>query len=272
MAAHAARARLAVSDAGAQGLAGYLRHRQAYQRLMMAGFVVYVVRSTLLGLSPKPRFKASARADDGEEAGAGPRRRGKRAGTGGPARRSDIDAEFFTKLGRILRIVIPSVHSREASLLLIHSSFLVGRTLLSLYVASLDGAIVAALVRRQGRAFLLRIIVWLAIAWPATYCNSMISCKGFITLGQLDAPLTCCPIWLGRPPKQAEHRVPVAPDQAGPHQISRGHHLLRARQPRRSHPGRRSAHRGRHRKALKRPRRDLVRCTRVPGHPTGRPS
>ena len=40
--------------------------------------------------------------------------------------------------------------------------------MLSLYVADLDGRIVSALVRGQGRLFLLRIAGWMAIAIPAT--------------------------------------------------------------------------------------------------------
>jgi ATP-binding cassette subfamily D (ALD) long-chain fatty acid import protein len=82
---------------------------------------------------------------------------------------------FFERLNRILAIVIPSVRSKEASLLVLHSMFLLFRTLLSLYVADLDGRIVSALVRRQGRTFFLRILAWMAIAVPATYTNSMLT-------------------------------------------------------------------------------------------------
>jgi ATP-binding cassette subfamily D (ALD) long-chain fatty acid import protein len=82
---------------------------------------------------------------------------------------------FFDRLNRILAIVIPSIRSKEASLLVLHSAFLLFRTLLSLYVADLDGRIVAALVRRQGRTFLLRILAWMAVAVPATYTNSMLT-------------------------------------------------------------------------------------------------
>ena len=46
---------------------------------------------------------------------------------------------FYERLRALLRIVIPEVKSREAGLLAIHTSFLVFRTMLSLYVADLDG-------------------------------------------------------------------------------------------------------------------------------------
>lgn len=50
-----------------------------------------------------------------------------------------VDAVFYQRLSRILRIVIPSIHSKEAMLLVVHSSLLIFRTAISLYVATLDG-------------------------------------------------------------------------------------------------------------------------------------
>ncbi|KAK4703645.1 hypothetical protein P7C70_g2569, partial [Phenoliferia sp. Uapishka_3] len=88
---------------------------------------------------------------------------------------SQVDAVFFERLNRILKIVIPSISSKEASLLALHSLFLVLRTLLSLYVASLDGSIVSSLVRAQPKQFLWRIFLWMAVAVPATYTNSMLT-------------------------------------------------------------------------------------------------
>jgi ATP-binding cassette subfamily D (ALD) long-chain fatty acid import protein len=87
----------------------------------------------------------------------------------------EVDAVFWARLSRILKIVIPGLKSKEASMLVLHSAFLLFRTLLSLYVASLDGRIVSALVRGDARTFLLRIATWMAVAVPATYCNSMLS-------------------------------------------------------------------------------------------------
>ncbi len=50
-----------------------------------------------------------------------------------------VDAAFYQRLSRILRIVIPSLRSKEAMLLFMHSSLLIFRTVISLYVAALDG-------------------------------------------------------------------------------------------------------------------------------------
>ena len=70
--------------------------------------------------------------------------------------------------------MIPSLRSRESALLVGHTVFLVLRTMLSLYVADLDGRIVSALVRGQVRQFAMGILWWMAVAVPATYTNAMI--------------------------------------------------------------------------------------------------
>lgn len=81
--------------------------------------------------------------------------------------------------------MIPSLKSKEALLLVMHSSFLVFRTVLSLYVADLDGKcvclglhvvdeitdfggfrIVSSLVRAQTIPFLWNILRWLLVAIP----------------------------------------------------------------------------------------------------------
>ncbi|GAA6057868.1 hypothetical protein JCM3770_002730 [Rhodotorula araucariae] len=179
--------------------AHYLGRRRLYSNLLMVAFSAYVVQNTYTGLtgssSAKRKAKAAAQVSgtQGQSGGvgdaaakgasaasgaasvvsgaAGPGARGKKRR--GP--RVEVDALFFQRLSRLLRIVLPSFRSKEASLLLLHSFFLVLRTLLSLYVASLDGAIVSALVRAQPRQFLIRILTWMAVAVPATYTNSMLT-------------------------------------------------------------------------------------------------
>jgi len=56
-----------------------------------------------------------------------------------------------------------------------HSGFLVFRTLVSLYVADLDGRLVSAMVKGKAREFAVGIIWWMTVAIPATYTNSMLS-------------------------------------------------------------------------------------------------
>ncbi|KAF4777267.1 ABC transporter transmembrane region 2 [Colletotrichum paranaense] len=87
----------------------------------------------------------------------------------------ELNREFFRSLLRLLKIVIPGWRSKEARLLISHSFFLVVRTLISLKVAAMDGAIVKSLVKGNGREFLMRIVWWMLIAIPATFTNSMLS-------------------------------------------------------------------------------------------------
>ncbi|KAJ3818022.1 ABC transporter transmembrane region 2-domain-containing protein [Lentinula raphanica] len=56
-----------------------------------------------------------------------------------------------------------------------HSSLLMARTAISLYVAALDGKIVASLVRAKSGELALNIIRWLLVAIPATWTNSWLS-------------------------------------------------------------------------------------------------
>ena len=90
-------------------------------------------------------------------------------------RKVELNRDFFKSLLRLLKIVIPGWRSRELRLLASHSVFLVFRTLLSLYVAELDGQLVSSLVRGKGRDFLLGLLWWMVVAVPATFTNSMLS-------------------------------------------------------------------------------------------------
>lgn len=100
------------------------------------------------------------------------------AGAGGDGakkkRKVELDREFFRSLLRLMRIVVPGWRSKETRLLISHSFFLVVRTLISLKVAAMDGAIVKALVKGNGKEFLMRIVWWMLIAVPATFTNSMV--------------------------------------------------------------------------------------------------
>lgn len=96
------------------------------------------------------------------------------AGEATSRKRVELNREFFRNLLRLLRIVIPGWNSKELRLVISHSAFLVVRTLISLYVAELDGKLVSSLVRGKGREFLLGIVWWMIVALPATFTNSMV--------------------------------------------------------------------------------------------------
>ncbi|KAK4054348.1 ATP-binding cassette long-chain fatty acid transporter pxa2 [Microbotryomycetes sp. JL221] len=162
----------------------YAKPAVLFRKLLMAGFTYYVFSSTYMGLTGggKKKKTVAASAQNGTVTSTAPvddaatataTGKGGRRKKRGP--RVEVDAIFIERLKRILRIVIPGARSKEASLLMIHSLFLVLRTVLSLYVASLDGQIVSALVRAQPKEFLWRICLWMGVAIPATYTNSMLS-------------------------------------------------------------------------------------------------
>lgn len=98
------------------------------------------------------------------------------AADGAPKKRRkvELNREFFRALLRLMKIVVPGWRSKEARLLISHSFFLVVRTLISVKVASMDGAIVKSLVKGNGKEFLKSIVWWMIIAVPATFTNSMV--------------------------------------------------------------------------------------------------
>lgn len=98
-------------------------------------------------------------------------------------RRVELNREFLMSLTRLLKIVIPGWRSKELRLVISHSIFLLVRTLISLYVAELDGKLVSSLVRGKGREFLKGIIWWMMVAIPATFTNSMVILLPFSRLG-----------------------------------------------------------------------------------------
>src|SRR5690606_36470843 len=110
---------------------------------------------------------------DGDEADA------EREGVGS-RKKVGLNREFVKNLLRLLRIEIPGWKSKELRLLVRHSVFLVLRTLLSLYVAELDGRLVSSLVRGAGRDFVLGLGWWMMVAVPATFTNSMVSDRPFV--------------------------------------------------------------------------------------------
>lgn len=65
-----------------------------------------------------------------------------------PGERLGVNKRFWKMLAAVLRIAFPSKTGKEAFLLVLHTFFLVLRTILSVMVARLDGRIVRDLVNK----------------------------------------------------------------------------------------------------------------------------
>ncbi|KAF7795588.1 hypothetical protein EIP86_006751 [Pleurotus ostreatoroseus] len=85
-----------------------------------------------------------------------------------------LNKGFLRQLFAILRIAFPSWHSKEIFILVLHSFFLVSRTVLSVGVARLDGRLVRDIVSADGKGFLKGLGLWFLLAIPSTYTNTMI--------------------------------------------------------------------------------------------------
>ena len=101
-------------------------------------------------------------------------RESERGGSKKKKRGPAINRLFLRRLLKLLRISIPSVVSKEFGLLTLHTASLVSRTFLSIYVASLDGKIVKAIVEGDVPQFLALLVNWVLLALPATFINSLI--------------------------------------------------------------------------------------------------
>lgn len=92
-----------------------------------------------------------------------------------PDYKPTLDKTFLRQLRAILRVGFRSWHSKETMILVMHSCFLILRTVLSLGVARLDGRLVRDIVSADGRGFLRGLGLWFLLAIPSTYTNTMVS-------------------------------------------------------------------------------------------------
>jgi ATP-binding cassette subfamily D (ALD) long-chain fatty acid import protein len=165
----------------------YLKHRTKISRtvyITLAAALIHRVHNAISEQKAAARRQAEIQRDRARQAQQGSEAENSAAQGRSPShhgsddpkkhKRVEINREFFRSLVRLLRIVIPSWRSKELRLLISHTVFLVLRTLLSLYVAELDGKVVSALVRGRGRDFILGLVWWMLVAVPATFTNSML--------------------------------------------------------------------------------------------------
>ena len=87
---------------------------------------------------------------------------------------TSVDADFYRRILKLLKIIMPGLWTKEFGLLVLHTSSLIARTFLSIYVAQLEGGMVKSIVQTDIWHFLGYIVKWLGIAVPATFVNSCI--------------------------------------------------------------------------------------------------
>lgn len=85
-----------------------------------------------------------------------------------------LNLEFVLQLRKLIEIMVPRLVCHETGLLSVHTLCLITRTFLSIYVASMEGAIVKYIVRKDVKNFAWMLLKWFGIAIPATFINSMI--------------------------------------------------------------------------------------------------
>lgn len=147
----------------------YLKHRTSLSRGVYLSLTLALCNRIRIAINAQKKASASEKGERTHQLVSASDSKSR------PKRKPQLDREFFNSLLRLLKIVVPGWRSVELRLLCSHSIFLVARTLLSLYVAELDGRLVSHIVRGRGRDFLRGIVWWMIVAVPATFTNSMLS-------------------------------------------------------------------------------------------------
>jgi ABC-type uncharacterized transport system fused permease/ATPase subunit len=141
------------------------RSRRAKILLLSSSFalIVYLLRRYRRYLAQKKRrFLASSRLEISTDV------------IPSPLIKTTINKQFFHQLRVLVRILIPRLRSDSCLLLATHLTTLMTRTFLSVYIAHLDGAIVKSLVQRNARDFIRTISIFIAVAIPGSFINSLI--------------------------------------------------------------------------------------------------
>lgn len=71
--------------------------------------------------------------------------------------RGSVNMKFFSQLWTLVKVVVPSVRSKESLLLALLSILLVARTMLSISISSVNGGVVKAIVTRDFNSFLKKV-------------------------------------------------------------------------------------------------------------------
>lgn len=86
--------------------------------------------------------------------------------------RGNVDNEFFKRIKKLIEIVVPGWRTPEAKILLKLSVLLVARTILSIWLADVNGAVVKSIVDIEFPEFCRAVLILLAYAVPSSAINS----------------------------------------------------------------------------------------------------
>ncbi|EGG16527.1 ABC transporter D family protein [Cavenderia fasciculata] len=87
-------------------------------------------------------------------------------------KRVTVDAVFFRRLGKIIKIIIPSIRSKEFLSLMFLTSLLLARTMLSVSIAEIAGRNAQNLVARKWKEMRNGVLKFAVISIPASFVNS----------------------------------------------------------------------------------------------------
>ena len=84
-------------------------------------------------------------------------------------RKVAVDMVFARNFQKLFRILFPRLLCRETFVLIAHTTFLVLRTTLSLWLSRLDGILSQSIVEVDFKGFTRGILLWFLTAVPATF-------------------------------------------------------------------------------------------------------
>jgi ATP-binding cassette subfamily D (ALD) long-chain fatty acid import protein len=202
----------------------YLQNRTRISRAVYLTLFVALINRVRNAIAEQKA--ASVRREASRKSGTG-----QTEGEATGRKKVELNREFFKNLLRLLRICIPGWKSKEFRLLIGHSVFLVLRTMISLYVAELDGRLVSALVRGKGREFLVGLVWWMGVAVPATFTNSMVS-TSLLRVLSLEVGASTLTETALLPPVQAVPPIPNTPHELHTLKVPLSNDLLYPLRPR----------------------------------------
>ena len=89
-------------------------------------------------------------------------------------KRQQLNKEYYEKLIKLVKIILPGIRTKEFAFLSAHTFALICRAFLSIYVATLDGKLAKCIVEKNLFRFLFHLTQWIGVAVPATFINSLL--------------------------------------------------------------------------------------------------